>query len=358
MTFAFRTHATRLALAALLTIALLAVPLVGCTKAGGSVAATVNGAEVTVAALDAEVAKLKLQSPYLFGEGSGITEVEIREALLDELINRELLTQKAKELGIEVSDEEIDGEMETIKGNYGSEEEFIAALEGAGFTLDTAREQVRWQLVNEFILLTLDEETAVTDAEVRAYYDDNQEEFQASAAKRASHILFAPEDEDLARDTLAQLKAGADFAELAKEHSMDGSAQEGGDLGWPTVQYVPEFEAAVTSLDKGEMTDDLVETQYGWHIIKVTDVREDGITPFDEVEADIRAQLEDNKRYNAQSEMIETLRAAAEIEILDPVILAAQTALPSDETGTAPAGDPIGETVPGEGADTGGVESE
>ena len=267
MTAVFRTHANRLALAALLAIALLAVPLAGCTKAGGSVAATVNGAEVTVAALDAEVAKLRLQSPYLFGEGSGVSEGEIREALLDELINRELLTQKAKELGIEVSEAEIDAEMETIQANYESEEEFTAALEGAGFTLDTAREQVRWQLINEFILLTLEEEITVTDAEVRAYYDDNQEEFQTAAAKRASHILLAPEDEDLARDVLAQLKDGADFAKLAAEHSTDGSAQEGGDLGWPTVQYVPEFEAAVNSLDSGEMTDDLVETQYGWHII-------------------------------------------------------------------------------------------
>ena len=358
MTVVIRTQATRLALAAMLSIALLAVPLAGCTKASGSVAATVNGTEVTVAALDAEVAKLRLQSPYLFGEGSGVSEVEIREALLDELINRELLTQKAKELGIEVSEEEIDGEMEIIQANYGSEDEFTAALEGAGFTIDTAREQVRWQLINEYILVTLDEETAVTDAEVRAYYDENQEEYNEGAAKRASHILFAPEDEDLARDVLAQLKAGADFAELAKEHSTDGSAQEGGDLGWPTVQYVPEFEAAVTSLDKGEMTDNLVETQYGWHIIKVTDVREDGVAPFEQVEADIRAQLEDNKRYNAQTEMIESLRTAAEIETLDPVILEAKTSLPADEAGDAPAGDLLGETVPGEGADTGGVESE
>ena len=356
-TLQFRTP--RAVVAAVLLVGLLALPLAGCNgEGGGSVAAKVNGVEITVAALDAEVAKLKLQSPYLFGDGSGIAEAEIREALLDELINRELLMQKAKELDIEVTDEQIDGEMELISANYGSEEEFAAALESAGFTTDTAREQVRWQLINEYILLTLDEGTEVTDDEVRAYYDANTEEFQESAAKRASHILFDLEDEALAKDVLQQIKDGADFAEMAREHSKDGSASEGGDLGWPTVQYVEPFEAAVEKLGKGEMADELVETQYGWHIIKVTDERGDQVTPFEEVADDIRASLEENKRYEAQQVLLEELRAAAEIEILDPEILAAKKALPSDDGTGTPVEAPAEGTGTGEGTEASGAESE
>ena len=138
-------------------------------------------------------------------------------------------------------------------------------------TLDSLKLQIRNQLVTQKLIETLASDAKVSEADIQAYYDTNKAQFFQKEAKKASHILFKPEDKATAEKVLAEVKAGGNFEALAKKYSVDtATASKGGDLGWPTSAYVPEFEAALAKLSKGE-TSALVQSPYGWHIIRVTD---------------------------------------------------------------------------------------
>lgn len=318
--------------AALLMFGLLA----GCsnsgTKSGKEIAATVDGTEITVAQLDAEMAKLKLQNPEIFNvEQGGMDEATVRSSMLDELINQQLLTAKAQAEGIKVDDTEIQKQIDSLKAGYGGEEQFNAALKSAGFTLETLKENYRWQILSSELLNSLVPETSVTDADVAKYYEDNKASMKVDAAKRASHILFDTKDKQSAKDVLAELKAGGDFEALAKQYSKDeGSATNGGDLGWPTAPYVSSFQKALDKLDKGEMSE-LVNSEYGWHIIRVTDVRKAGVATLEDKKEEIRQTLLNEKRSAAYQTLLNDLRTAAKIEILDPKVKAAGTPAQSEK---------------------------
>jgi len=167
---------------------------------------------------------------------------------------------------------------------------------------------------NKVLMETLLQNTgqaAVTDAAMHKVYDDAVKQMPPEEEVRASHILVATEDEAKAIED--QLKKGADFAALAKEKSKDPGAAEGGDLGYFTKdQMVPEFAEAAFTLDKGQISDP-VKTQFGWHIIKVVDKRTKPTPTFDEV----KSQLETYVQHRAQTDLVQKLRSAANIERLD-----------------------------------------
>lgn len=316
--------------------------LSGCSKSTKEIAATVDDAEITVAQLDAEMAKLKLQNPEIFNvEKGGMDEGTVRSSMLDELINQQLLTAKAEAEGIKVDDAEIQKQIDSLKAGYGGEEQFNEALKSAGFTIDTLKENYRWQILSSELLNKLVPETSVTDADIEKYYKDNKANMKIDAAKRASHILFDTKDKELAKEVLAKLEAGGDFEALAKQYSKDGSAANGGDLGWPTAPYVSSFQKALDKLDKGEMSG-LVNSEYGWHIIKVTDVRKAGVATLEEKKDEIRQTLLNEKRSEAYQTLLNDLRSAAKIEILDPKVKAAgaaaqpeESAVPTQDSGEA-----------------------
>jgi peptidyl-prolyl cis-trans isomerase C len=149
----------------------------------------------------------------------------------------------------------------------------------------------------------------VTDAEVRADYD----KFKAQASGteyRASHILVEKEDE--AKALIAQIKGGAKFADLAKKNSKDpGSGEKGGDLDFAKPDaYVPEFGQAMAKLKKGEMTQEPVKSQFGYHIIRLDDTREAQFPAYDDVKAQLRQRMEQAKVQKYQ----EDLRTAAKTD--------------------------------------------
>jgi peptidyl-prolyl cis-trans isomerase C len=142
----------------------------------------------------------------------------------------------------------------------------------------------------------------VTDEEAKAEYD----KFKATATGteyRARHILVEKEDE--AKALIAQIKGGADFAELAKKSSKDpGSGANGGDLDFAKPDsYVAEFSQAMVKLKKGEMTDTPVKSQFGYHIIRLDDTREAAFPPFDDVKAQIKQRIEQGKMQKYQEEL-------------------------------------------------------
>ncbi|MDF1541862.1 MAG: peptidylprolyl isomerase [Anaerosomatales bacterium] len=304
-------------LIALALAAALAVGVAGCGS--NDVAAIVNGEEISKAELEAQVDRLMEQSPQMFeGDEGEARLVDFKRQLLDNMINNVLIRQAAAERGISVTDEEIDAQIADLKAGFPSEEEFDTALANANLTLDDLKQQLRDQLATQRLMEDLVGDDEVTDAEIEEYYEANKAQYEEQAAVKASHILFDPEDKATAEDVLAQVNNGGDFAELAKEHSKDpGSAAQGGDLGWsdPARPFVTEFQDALEALEVGEISE-LVETEYGWHIIKVDESREQRTKPLDEVSEQIEQQILQQRNITAYQEFLAEVREAADIEIL------------------------------------------
>jgi peptidyl-prolyl cis-trans isomerase C len=149
---------------------------------------------------------------------------------------------------------------------------------------------------------------AVDEAKVQAAYDDQVGGFQPAPEFNAAHILV--DSEDKAKELKAEIDGGADFAEVAKANSSDGSAANGGDLGWFGLgQMVPEFEAAVKDMQVGQVAGP-VQSQFGWHLIKLNDKRDTSPPPLDQV----RPEIEDQLRQEALQAKLETLRTGATID--------------------------------------------
>jgi peptidyl-prolyl cis-trans isomerase C len=164
--------------------------------------------------------------------------------------------------------------------------------------------------------------SSVTDEAVRARYDEEIAAAPVSNEVRASHILVKTEEE--AKDIISQLDGGADFGELAKQHSSDGSAQNGGDLGFfGPGRMVPEFETAAFALEVGAYSKEPVQSQFGYHVVKVTDKRPQQPPAFEQVQSQIRSLLLREKYFAA----IGALRTAATVEISDPDLKAAVEAI-------------------------------
>jgi peptidyl-prolyl cis-trans isomerase C len=171
-------------------------------------------------------------------------------------------------------------------------------------------------------LLDQEGKAAVTDAALKKVYDDAAKQISGEEEVHARHILVGTEAE--AKEIIAKLKKGADFAELAKKESKDPGASDGGDLGFFTKdQMVPEFSAAAFALKPGQISDP-VKSQFGWHVIKVEEKRARKAPPFDQV----KPQLEAFVIRKAQAEYVAKLRSDAKIERLDQKTDAAKPADP------------------------------
>lgn len=159
-------------------------------------------------------------------------------------------------------------------------------------------------------LLDQESKNAVTEAAARKLYDDSVKQNKPVGEVRARHILV--ETEEKAKEVLTKLKAGGDFAALAKAESKDPGSADGGDLGYFTKnEMVAEFAEAAFKLEKGALSEP-VKTQFGWHIIKVEDKRDKPIPAFEQVKSEIESYL----ARKAQAELVGNLRAAAKVERL------------------------------------------
>jgi peptidyl-prolyl cis-trans isomerase C len=161
------------------------------------------------------------------------------------------------------------------------------------------------------LLLQSEAKAAVSEGAMHQLYDEAARQMAGQQEVHARHILVKTEEE--AKAIIAELKTGADFAELAKKKSTDPGASEGGDLGYfPKEEMVPEFADAAFKLEKGQISEP-VHTRFGWHIIKVEDKRERQVPPFDQV----RDQLATHLVRKSQAELITKLRADAKVERLE-----------------------------------------
>jgi len=230
--------------------------------------------------------------------------------------------------GLEATDEEVARRFEENKEHYRVPE----------------KRRIRHVLVD---MQAMRESTTVPPAEIERYYNDNIDQFSTPEQVQASHILFKTEGKDVeevrkaAEAVLEKAKSGADFASLAKQYSEDeGSAENGGDLGFfGRDAMVPEFEQAAFTMDVGQISD-LIQTQYGFHIIKVTDKRPAVVKPLDEVKAQIEDQLKWERAQNQATRLAESLseeiRTPADLETV-----AKTRGLPVADTGFFDREEPI-----------------
>lgn len=320
---------TRVLLAAVL-LGVLAFSSVGCSD--DNVAARVNGEEISVDELNKQVDQLKKQYPQMFEGADGEGRLlDFKQRLLDNLINQKLVAQAANDKGIEVSDADIEKQIKQLKAGFQDEEQFEQAISSAGMTTDSLESQIREQLLTQKLIESLAADDKASAEEVKAYYEKNKSQFFQKEAKRASHILFKPEDEKLAKQALKELEEGGEFSSLAKKYSVDtATAAKGGDLGWPSTPFVPEFQEALDKLKVGE-TSKLVKSPYGWHIITVTDERDGSQQKLDEVREQIEQILVQQRRADAYQQFLDKLRKEADIEIVLPELKQA-AAKPSTET--------------------------
>lgn len=288
-----------------------------------AVLARVNGENVTKADFDRLVKNMELSARQQIPPER---RDEILRRTLDQLITYTLLQQESKARKIAVTDAEVDARVAQMKTEFKTEAEFQKQLADRGMTIQRLREDARIDMV---ITKMMEGEVAnlppVTDEQVREFYQKNPDKFQQPEAVRASHILFMTANADetgkkqlraQAESVLKQAKSGADFAQLAREHSKDGSAQQGGDLNFfARGQMVPQFDQAAFALKTGEISG-IVETQFGYHIIKVTDRRPAGMVPFEQVSERIRQFLTERQKQDRAEAFVAALKKKARIEVL------------------------------------------
>jgi peptidyl-prolyl cis-trans isomerase C len=252
---------------------------------------------------------------------------EILRGALDQLVVYTLLSQESRARGITVDDTEVNAKVDQLKQGFPAPGAFDAALKQRGLTLDEVKREAR---VDLSVTKLMDTEVASTpgpsDAEAHDFYAKNPDKFQQQEMVRASHILIRVDaNADAAAKkkarteidgVLRQARAGTDFAKLAEEHSQDGSAAQGGDLNYFTrEQMVPAFANVAFSLKPGQISD-VVTTQFGFHIIKVTDHKPARTVPFEEASAKIKDFLAQQKKQQHADEFIAGLKKKSKIEVL------------------------------------------
>jgi peptidyl-prolyl cis-trans isomerase C len=249
---------------------------------------------------------------------------ELVQQSLGELVGAELIYQKAVASGVKATDAEVAGEFARFSKNFPSDAELNLALSSRGLDrVGLNRELEKSLTISKYIQDTVVKKVAVTPAEVSQYYQEHTEEFRHPDLVRTSHILITvpggatPEQERLARQRaeslLARAKKGEDFARLAKDNSTDGSASAGGDIGLtPRGQLAPEYEEAAFSLPVGAISG-LVRTQFGFHVIKVTEKRKAGLATLDQVQAELTQFLKSQKAQAEVSKVVNQLSTQAKI---------------------------------------------
>ena len=261
-------------------------------------------------------------------QGYEIGDLEdFKQDVIRQMVESEILTRLIKAEKFKLEKGYLDNEIESIQESFGSEEDFLAALETDGFTLKTFRKEYGNTLLQKrYYEDVLTPSIEIIDDDIKAFYTENPQYFMAQESVSASHILVLAGDaaseaekkeaRKKIEDILVKVKRGDDFAELAKEYSDCSSAAYGGSLGeFGRNQMVPEFEEAAFALEPGEISG-IVETMYGYHIIRLDGKIPAGVSPLDEsVSAEIKEYLQYSEAQEKMNEMIRNARENYKLDV-------------------------------------------
>jgi len=250
----------------------------------------------------------------------------LRQQAVAALVNQNLLLQEADRQGITPAEEDIDEQIEEIIAQFPSPAAFESQLGMAGLTIDRLREDIRRNLkIQKLVEAQLPDDLEASEEEIEEFYRENAGQFEREEQVEASHILIQVdpgESEEAKAEKLEEIQAlrvriegGEDFAEVAREGSQDqGTKDRGGSLGFfGRGQMIPAFEEVAFSLEEGDLSD-VVETQFGYHLILVTGKREAGTVPLEEVSDQIGMFLTNQKQQTIVGEYLRQLREGADIE--------------------------------------------
>jgi len=316
-------------------VAALLASQAGCGKkeAGGgdkgAVVAKVNGHAIHDSELAREVGQMNTMIQQQGGQpptdAAGMAEV--RQNALNNLVDKRLLVERIDKEGLAPAAADIDGEIAKVKAQYPDEAAFTARLAQLSMSDADLRNEISFNVgMRRIAEKHQDAVPEPSPEEARKYYDENRPRFIEPPGIRASHVLIRANRTDpdslkssaraRAEAALAEIKGGRDFAAVATEKSEDtGSAPGGGDVGFfARGRMVPEFEAAAFALEVGDVSP-VVETQFGYHIIKVTDKRDEREIPFEEVQEQVIQMLAQTKGERIVRALIDESRKTAKIEI-------------------------------------------
>jgi parvulin-like peptidyl-prolyl isomerase len=222
------------------------------------------------------------------------------------LVQRAQFEQQADELGVEISDKQVDARLKQIKKQYfgGDQKRYDAQLKEQGLNEQQVRRDIRAQLLQEELFKKVTVGVKVTDPEVKSHYDKNKDQYGQPESRDVRHILVPTKKQ--AQQLHTRLTAGESFARLAKQFSKDpGSKNQGGKLTVAKGQTVPPFDKAAFELAKGSLSQP-IKTQYGWHLIEpLSGVRAAKTTPLKEVRESIRQQLMQTKKNERMTKWVE-----------------------------------------------------
>ena len=252
---------------------------------------------------------------------------QVYRGVLDDLIALRLLKQEVARRQLTATDAEMTDAMKQMRQQFPTEAAFKQALTAQKMTLEQLRDETRTQvLVSKMLQQEVGSQIAVKPTEISGFYEKNPDKFQQPEAVRASHVLItvpegaAPAVRAAARakaeDVLKQARAGVDFAKLARTYSDDASKRRGGDLGFfPKGQMVPAFEAAAFALAPNQISD-IVESPFGFHVIKVIEKRPPQSVPFAEAAPRIEQFLKQEQQQAKTKAFVDQLRAKGTVQVL------------------------------------------
>jgi peptidyl-prolyl cis-trans isomerase C len=288
--------------------------------------AKVNGTVITRSELDRAV-KIMLAQNRQTQPLTDEQKKSLENALTNQLISAELLYQAGRKYEIKDVDKQIENLVAQRKAKFPSPEEFQKWSRENGLTDKDLKEFARKEIyINNLVEKDIVPKATVTEAEAKKFYDENPDKFKNPETVKASHILVGTKENDSAADKatakakaealLKRVKAGEDFAEVAKKESSCPSAAQGGDLGYfGKGQMVPEFENAAFGLKPGEVSG-IVETKFGYHIIKLVEKKPAGTVTFAESQQMISEYLKTTKIQAEIGALVEKLRKDAKIETM------------------------------------------
>jgi peptidyl-prolyl cis-trans isomerase C len=309
----------------------LTLALVACLSATGESqpsqdkVAVVNGSVITRADFDRE---MRSALGRLSSTGEPVPQAQLsqlKEEVFKKLIGRELLYQESQKKGVKVNEAAINEQLVMLKKRFPGEAEFKKMLSQMNLSeVDVKSQFERSLAIQEFIDKQFVQKVTVSDKEVRAYYDSNPVYFKQAEQVRASHILVSvdpkkdpsqkAESRKKIEDIQQRLKKGEDFSALAKEYSQCPSGSQGGDLGYfQRGQMVKPFEQAVFALKPGEVSD-IVETKFGYHLIRLTDKKPEGVVPYEQIKDRIGQYLKQEKAEKDVASYAQNLEEKAKVE--------------------------------------------
>ena len=338
----------------LTTLAVSAVLFAGCGLKSGEAIIKVNNQNITQGQFDAEFDKqagngiAKALGIDVKDDKNSFLYMLIKDRVVNELIVKALLNQEMQKRGIEVTNKDVDDAVKEIIDKVGSKEQLDALLKQNGISNSQFKKDLKEEVKMKKLAKELGSSN-VSDAEAKKFYNDNISKFKHPDKVRASHILISVNPQEIEEvvksdpnnknidETAVKAKVAAEvqakeakanqilaeakknptqFAKLAKENSEDtATANKGGDLGFfAAKEMVPEFSKAAFSMKPNTISDKPVKTQFGYHIIMVTDRSAAGQDPFEKVKPSIKAYLENQKQIELIDKLTESLKKSAKIE--------------------------------------------